>query len=95
MGPTCSRLKPVRRCGRPFAARAGILAGVETRSAAKPKRIGQLTGQQSSSTHSQPFAVKPELAGPEEGACGVGFVLTAGRDEGQLSGLWIDPRMRR
>jgi hypothetical protein len=73
MGPTCSRLKPVRRCGRPFAARA----------------------QRSSSTLSQPFAVKPELGGSEEGAREVRFVLTAGSGEAQLYGLWVDPRMRR
>jgi hypothetical protein len=66
----------------------------ETRSAAKPKRVGQLTGQKSSWTLSQPFAVKPELAGSEEGTREVRFILTA-RSEAQLYGMWVDPRMKR
>jgi hypothetical protein len=74
MGPTASRLKPVRRCRGPFA--------------------GQLTGQRSTWTLSQRFAVKPELAG-SEGTREVRFVLTAGNGEAPPYGMCVDPRMRR
>ena len=104
MGPTCSRLRPVRRCGGELVWLRGAESGKpptvpvsypKTRSAAKPKRVGQLAGQKSSWTVSQPFAVKPELAGSEEGTREVRFVLTAGKSEAQLHGMWVDPRMKR
>lgn len=59
--------------------------------------VGQLNAKAGSGwSLSNPFAVKPELTGKEEGVREVRFVyanLVKGSDF-QLSGLFVDPRMR-
>jgi hypothetical protein len=68
----------------------------ETHSAAKPKEVGQLSGRLGAWTLSEPFAVRPRLAGSEEGTREVRFVFTAGKTgSAKLYGFWVDPRMKR
>ena len=67
-----------------------------TKSATQPKTVGSLEGEGSGWTLSEPFEVRPELGGPEEGNREVRFVFIAGHNDqdSQLYGLWVDPRMR-
>jgi hypothetical protein len=67
-----------------------------TPSATNPKTVGQVHGQQSNWTLSEPFNLQPQTAGSGEGPREVRFVFVAGGliSDFQLSGLWVDPRMR-
>jgi hypothetical protein len=72
------------------------VAYTNTKTAEAPKNVGQVHGQQTSWTLSSPFNVQPQTAGPSEALREVRFVFTAnGRtSDFQLSGLYVDPRMR-
>jgi hypothetical protein len=66
-----------------------------TATAAHPKGVGRVHGQQTGWTLPTPFTTQPQIAGSQEGTRSVRFVLTAGRsNDTQLYGLWVDPRMR-
>jgi len=69
-------------------------AGTKTETA--PKSVGQVTGDQASWTESNPFNVLPQTAGHVEETREVRFVFAAlGKtSDFQLSGLYVDPRMR-
>ncbi len=77
----------------------GVAVGVAyagTKTASQPQNVGQVHGQQTEWTLSSPINVQPQIAGPTEGPRQVRFVLLAGgkTSDFQLSGLWVDPRMR-
>ncbi len=61
-----------------------------------PQNVGQLHGQQTSWTLSNPIDVQPEIAFATEGAREARFVFLAVARSGetQLSGLWVDPHMK-
>jgi hypothetical protein len=68
-----------------------------THSATKPKKAGRLQseGEGQGWTLSEPFEVRPELGGNEEGSREVRFVFIAsGKGHSQLYGLYLDPWMR-
>jgi hypothetical protein len=79
---------------------AGVAVGVAyagtNRTVASPQNVGQVHGQQTEWTLSNPINVQPQMAGPEEGTREAQFVFTAtgNTSEFQLSGLYVDPRMR-
>ena len=60
-----------------------------------PQTVGQVHGQQTSWTLSNPINVQPQIAGSAEGTREARFVFVAGgkTSEFQLSGLYVDPRM--
>jgi hypothetical protein len=72
------------------------VAYANTKTAEAPKNVGQVHGQQSSWTLSTPFNVQPQTAGHGEETREVRFVFTANgkTSDFQLSGLYVDPRMR-
>jgi hypothetical protein len=74
---------------------AVAVAYANTKTAEAPKNVGQVHGQQSSWTLSNPFNVQPQTAGHSEETREVRFVFTAkGKtSDFQLSGLYVDPRM--
>jgi hypothetical protein len=77
----------------------GVAVGVSyasTKTAEKPKNVGQVHGQQTSWTLSDPFNVQPQTAGNLEGTRQVRFVFIAGgqTSDFQLYGLYVDPRRR-
>jgi len=61
-----------------------------------PQNVGQVRGQQTSWTLPGAFNIQPQIAGAEEGTREAKFVFAvSGRcTEVQLSGLYVDPRMR-
>lgn len=65
-----------------------------SRTITSPQNVGQVHGQQSKWTLSNPFNVQPQIGGGE-GTREARFVLAApGKSsEYQLYGLWVDPRM--
>lgn len=69
---------------------------LSARTATLPQNVGQLQGGQGEWTLSNPISVQPQIAGAGESAREARFVFVgAGRSsEFQLSGLWVDPRMR-
>ncbi len=73
------------------------VAYANTKTATNPKNVGQVHGQQNSWTLSEPFNVQPQIAGSVEETREVRFVFVAGgrTSDFQLSGLYVDPRMRR
>lgn len=75
---------------------AVAVAYAGTNTAEKPKSVGQVHGQQTSWTESNPFNVQPQTAGHVEETREVRFVFTAGgkTSDFQLFGLYVDPRMR-
>jgi hypothetical protein len=79
----------------------GVAVGVAyagtNRTVASPQNVGQVHGQQTSWTPSNPFCVQPQIAGTTEGTREARFVFTAAgkTSEFQLSGVYVDPRMRR
>jgi hypothetical protein len=79
----------------------GVAVGVAyagtNRTVASPQGVGQVRGQQTSWTPSSPFCVQPQIAGSTEGTREARFVFTAAgkTSEFQLSGVYVDPRMRR
>ena len=58
--------------------------------------VGPVSTQQNAWSVSPPFNVEPQVAGREEGAREVRFVLSAGGHESdfKLYGLYVDPRMK-
>jgi hypothetical protein len=90
MGPACSRLKPVRRCGGSFAAGAGSLAGVALAgvSAALPAAAEATVNKELTSCEnqvfSQPFASLEDAnyytlaPGGEFNSASQGWVLSGG-----------------
>jgi len=72
------------------------VAYANTKTAEAPKNVGQVHGQQTSWTLSDPFRVQPQTAGHIEETRAVRFVFTANgkTSDFQLSGLYVDPRMR-
>ncbi len=72
------------------------VAYAESKSAIKPKTVGHLAGTSTAWTLSQPFEVRPETTGSEEGNREVRFVFIANKHavDTQLYGLYVDPRMR-
>ena len=75
---------------------AVAVAYAGTKTAEKPKNVGQVHGQQTSWTASNPFNVQPQTAGKLEETRQVRFVFVAGgqTSDFQLYGLYVDPRMR-
>jgi hypothetical protein len=75
---------------------AVAVAYTGTKTATQPQNIGQVHGQQTEWTLSNPINVQPQIAGPNEGPRQARFVFLAGgrTSDFQLSGLWVDPRMR-
>ncbi len=69
---------------------------LSARTATLPQSVGELHGSQGVWTLSNPINVQPQIAGSTESAREARFVfMGAGRaSEYQLSGLWVDPRMR-
>jgi hypothetical protein len=67
-----------------------------TPTATNPKTVGQVHGQQSSWTVSEPFNLQPQTAGSGEGPRELRLVFVAGgqTSDFQLYGLYVDPRMR-
>ncbi len=74
----------------------GLAYAGTNRTVASPQNVGQVHGQQTSWTLSNPINVQPQIAGPNEGTREARFVFTAGGNtsEFQLSGLYVDPRMK-
>jgi len=74
----------------------GLAYAGTSRTVASPQNVGQVHGQQTAWTLSNPINVQPQIAGPNEGTREARFVFTAGGNtsEFQLSGLYVDPRMR-
>jgi hypothetical protein len=75
---------------------AVAVAYVNSKSEDKPHNVGQVHGQQSQWTLSNPFNVRPKIAGHEEETREVRFVFVAGgkASDFQLFGPQVDPRMR-
>jgi hypothetical protein len=69
---------------------------LSARTATMPQGVGELHGVQGEWALSNPISVQPQIAGATESAREARFVFAgAGRaSEYQLSGLWVDPRMR-
>ena len=67
-----------------------------TVTAVTPKNVGQVHGQQTNWTLSNPINVQPQTAGPGEEARTVRFVFIAGgkTSDFQVYDLYVDPRMR-
>lgn len=61
-----------------------------------PQSVGQVHGQQTSWTLSNPINVQPQIGSGSEGTREARFVFLAGgrTSDFQLSGLWVDPHMR-
>src|SRR5207248_3255737 len=61
-----------------------------------PKDVGHVHGQHTSWTLSNPIQIQPQTGGSEEGPRSMRFVFNSGgkRNDTQLYGLWVDPRMR-
>jgi hypothetical protein len=74
----------------------GLAYAGTNRTVASPQNVGQVHGQQTAWTLSNPINIQPQTAGPEEGTREARFVFTAtgNTSEFQLSGLYVDPRMR-
>ena len=74
----------------------GLAYAGTNRTVASPQNVGQVHGQQTEWTLSNPINVQPQMAGPNEGTREAQFVFTAAgnTNEFQLSGLYVDPRMR-
>ncbi len=74
----------------------GLAYAGTNRTVASPQNVGQVHGQQTDWTLSNPINVQPQIAGSDEGTREARFVFTAGGNtsEFQLSGLYVDPRMR-
>ena len=69
---------------------------LSARTATMPQSVGELHGVQGEWTLSSPISVEPQIAGATESAREARFVFAgAGKaSEYQLSGVWVDPRMR-
>jgi hypothetical protein len=61
-----------------------------------PQNVGHVHGQQSGWTLSSPIDVQPQIVSATEGPREARFVFlaTGHSEESQLSGLYVDPRMR-
>jgi hypothetical protein len=65
-----------------------------TKTATKPKTVGQLSGQGTSWTLSNPFQVQPGIAGKLEDTRQVQFIYTGAKaSDVHVFGLYVDPRM--
>ena len=73
----------------------GLAYAGTSRTVASPQNVGQVHGQRTEWTVSNPINVQPQIAGSQEGTREARFVFTAGGNtsEFQLYGLWVDPRM--
>jgi hypothetical protein len=67
-----------------------------TKTEEKPKSVGQVHGERSEWTLSNPFNVQPQIAGKVEEVRQVRFHFAAGGkgNDYRLQGLYVDPRMR-
>lgn len=74
----------------------GLACEGTSHTVASPQNVGQVHGQQTQWTLSNPINVQPQIAGPQEGTRAARFVFTAAGNtsEFQLYGLYVDPRMR-
>ena len=69
---------------------------VSSRTVTQPQNVGSVHGQQTEWTLSNPINIQPLIAAPNESTREARFVFVAGGrgSQFQLSGLWVDPRMR-
>ncbi len=67
-----------------------------TKTAEQPKSVGSIDGQQGSWSLSEPFNVRPQIAGHTEETRQVRFHFATGgkKKDYRLYGLYVDPRMR-
>ncbi len=67
-----------------------------TKTEEKPKNVGQVHGEHSEWTLSDPFNVQPQIAGKVEQVRQVRFHFSAAgkNNDYRLQGLYVDPRMR-
>ncbi len=74
----------------------GLAYAGTNRTVASPQNVGQVHGQQTEWTLSNPINVQPQIAGSQEGTREARFVFTAGGNtsEFQLYGLYVDPHMK-